>query len=70
MDQFFGFNLPMDITHLQGLLSVVFHTLDAYLLKLLDELGITHLCILVYLMDSFITLYASLTFTWKKSILT
>ncbi|PQQ21385.1 uncharacterized protein Pyn_17972 [Prunus yedoensis var. nudiflora] len=38
VDQFFGFNLPMDITHLQGLLSVVFHTLDAYLLKLLDEL--------------------------------
>ncbi|BBH03316.1 Protein of unknown function D [Prunus dulcis] len=38
VDQFFGFNLPMDITHLQGLLSVVFHALDAYLLKLLDEL--------------------------------
>ncbi|VVA30182.1 PREDICTED: LOC109707713 isoform [Prunus dulcis] len=38
LDQFFGFNLPMDITHLQGLLSVVFHALDAYLLKLLDEL--------------------------------
>ncbi|XP_050150062.1 protein unc-13 homolog isoform X3 [Malus sylvestris] len=38
VDQFFGFNLPMDITHLQALLSVVFHTLDNYLVKLLDKL--------------------------------
>lgn len=38
VDQLFGFNLPMDINHLQALLSVVFHTLDAYLLKLLDQL--------------------------------
>ncbi|XP_062025922.1 protein unc-13 homolog isoform X1 [Rosa rugosa] len=38
VDQLFGFRLPMDITHLQALLSVVFHTLDAYLLKLLDQI--------------------------------
>ncbi|KAJ4823461.1 hypothetical protein Tsubulata_019697, partial [Turnera subulata] len=38
VDQFFGLNLPMDITHLQALLSIIFHSLDAYLLKLLDQL--------------------------------
>ncbi|XP_058009637.1 protein unc-13 homolog isoform X3 [Hevea brasiliensis] len=38
VDQFFGFNLPMDITHLQALLSVIFHSLDAYLLKMLNQL--------------------------------
>ncbi|XP_004300761.1 PREDICTED: uncharacterized protein LOC101300350 [Fragaria vesca subsp. vesca] len=38
VDQLFGFHLPMDITHLQALVSVVFHTLDAYLLKLLDQI--------------------------------
>lgn len=48
VDQLFGFNLPMDINHLQALLSVVFHTLDAYLLKLLDQLGIIHITLLVY----------------------
>ncbi|XP_043811757.1 protein unc-13 homolog isoform X2 [Manihot esculenta] len=38
VDQFFGFNLPMDITHLQALLSVIFHSLDTYLLKMLNRL--------------------------------
>ncbi|KAA8522362.1 hypothetical protein F0562_013277 [Nyssa sinensis] len=38
VDQFFGLNLPMDITHLQALLSIIFHTLDAYLLKLVNQL--------------------------------
>eukprot|EP00257_Ricinus_communis_P027165 XP_025014579.1 protein unc-13 homolog isoform X3 [Ricinus communis] len=38
VDQFFGLNLPMDITHLQALLSVIFHSLDAYLLKMLNQL--------------------------------
>ena len=40
VDQLFGFNLPMDITHLQALLSVIFHSLDAYLMKMLNQLGI------------------------------
>lgn len=38
VDQLFGFNLPMDITHLQALLSVIFHSLDAYLMKMLNQL--------------------------------
>lgn len=39
VDQFFGWNLPMNITHLQALLSVVFHSLDTFLLKVSDGLG-------------------------------
>lgn len=39
VDQFFGLNLPMDITHLQALLSVIFHSLDTYLQKVISELG-------------------------------
>ncbi|XP_057977083.1 protein unc-13 homolog isoform X2 [Malania oleifera] len=38
VDQFFSINLPMDITHLQALLSVIFHTLDTYLLKVANQL--------------------------------
>ncbi|KAJ6944924.1 hypothetical protein NC651_000072 [Populus alba x Populus x berolinensis] len=38
VDQLFGFNLPMDITHLQALLSVIFHSLDTYLMKMLNQL--------------------------------
>ncbi|RVW16444.1 hypothetical protein CK203_067831 [Vitis vinifera] len=38
VDQFFGLNLPMDITHLQALLSVIFHSLDTYLQKVISEL--------------------------------
>ncbi|CAI0414257.1 unnamed protein product [Linum tenue] len=38
VDQFFGFNLPLDITHLQALLSIIFHSLDSYLQKLLSQL--------------------------------
>ncbi|KAK9277789.1 hypothetical protein L1049_007336 [Liquidambar formosana] len=38
VDQFFGLNLPMDITHLQALLSVIFHSLDAYVLKVVNQL--------------------------------
>ncbi|GAV68924.1 DUF810 domain-containing protein [Cephalotus follicularis] len=38
VDQFFGLNLPMDVTHLQAILSVIFHSLDSYLLKLLNQL--------------------------------
>ncbi|XP_034709140.1 protein unc-13 homolog isoform X2 [Vitis riparia] len=37
VDQFFGLNLPMDITHLQALLSVIFHSLDTYLQKVISE---------------------------------
>ncbi|KAL5551787.1 hypothetical protein UlMin_001963 [Ulmus minor] len=38
VDQLFGLNLPMDITHLQALLSIIFHTLDTYLVKMLSHL--------------------------------
>ncbi|XP_073055673.1 protein unc-13 homolog isoform X1 [Primulina eburnea] len=38
VDQFFEFSLPMDITHLQALLSVIFHSLDAYLSKMSIQL--------------------------------
>ncbi|KAK4801518.1 hypothetical protein SAY86_022005 [Trapa natans] len=38
VDHFFAWNLPMNITHLQALLSVIFHSLDAYLLKVSEQL--------------------------------
>lgn len=38
VDQFFGMNLPLDIIHLQALLSIIFHSLDAYLQGLLNQL--------------------------------
>ncbi|KAH9721804.1 DNA topoisomerase 4 subunit B [Citrus sinensis] len=38
VDQFFGMNLPLDIIHLQALLSIIFHSLDAYLQRLLNQL--------------------------------
>ncbi|XP_027084431.2 protein unc-13 homolog isoform X3 [Coffea arabica] len=38
LDQLFQLRLPMDITHLQALLSIIFHTLDAYLQKVTSEL--------------------------------
>ncbi|EXC34100.1 hypothetical protein L484_010558 [Morus notabilis] len=38
VDQLFGLNLPMDITNLQALLSIIFHTLDAYLVKMVNQL--------------------------------
>ncbi|KAA3456483.1 DNA topoisomerase 4 subunit B [Gossypium australe] len=38
VDQLFGMNLPLDITHLQALLSIVFHSLDAYLQRVLNQL--------------------------------
>lgn len=38
VDQLFQLRLPMDITHLQALLSIIFHTLDAYLQKVTSEL--------------------------------
>lgn len=31
----------MDITHIQALLSIIFHTLDAYLVKMLGQLGVS-----------------------------
>lgn len=39
VDQFFELRLPVDITHLQALLSIIFHTLDAYLQKVVNQLG-------------------------------
>ncbi|KAH9613563.1 hypothetical protein KSS87_016274 [Heliosperma pusillum] len=38
IDQFFGLKLPVNITHLQALLSVVIHSLDAYLTKMVTQL--------------------------------
>ncbi|EOY24649.1 Uncharacterized protein TCM_016195 isoform 3 [Theobroma cacao] len=38
VDQLFGMNLPLDITHLQALLSIVFHSLDGYLSRVLNQL--------------------------------
>lgn len=38
VDQFFGLNLPVNITHLQALLSLVIHSLDAYLTKMVGQL--------------------------------
>ncbi|KAK9716523.1 hypothetical protein RND81_06G239200 [Saponaria officinalis] len=38
IDQFFGLKLPVNITHLQALLSVVIHSLDAYLTKVVNQL--------------------------------
>lgn len=38
VDQLFKLRLPVDITHLQALLSIVFHTLDAYLQKIASQL--------------------------------
>ncbi|KAF5729965.1 hypothetical protein HS088_TW20G00334 [Tripterygium wilfordii] len=38
VDQLFGFDLPLNITHLQALLSVIFHSLDAYLLRVRRQL--------------------------------
>ncbi|EPS63791.1 hypothetical protein M569_10993, partial [Genlisea aurea] len=43
VDQFFGWGLPMDIIHLQALLSVVFHCLDAYLSKVINQLVDRHI---------------------------
>lgn len=39
VEQFFDLNLPMDITHLQALLSIVYHSLDGYMSGLLSHLG-------------------------------
>ncbi|XVF51538.1 hypothetical protein PTKIN_Ptkin04bG0192800 [Pterospermum kingtungense] len=38
VDQLFGMNLPLDITHLQALLSIVFHSLDGYLQRMRNQL--------------------------------
>ncbi|XP_042055617.1 protein unc-13 homolog isoform X3 [Salvia splendens] len=38
VDQFFQWSLPMDITHLQALLSIIFHSLDTYLSKVISQL--------------------------------
>ncbi|KAI3693593.1 hypothetical protein L1987_76540 [Smallanthus sonchifolius] len=38
VDQLFGLNLPMDISHLQALLSIIFHALDGYWQKLVSQL--------------------------------
>lgn len=39
VDQFFEMSLLLDITHLQALLSIIFHCLDAYLVKVVSQLG-------------------------------
>ncbi|XP_059645069.1 protein unc-13 homolog isoform X2 [Cornus florida] len=42
VDQFFGLSLPMDITHFQALLSILYHSLDGYLIKLVSQLVEEH----------------------------
>ncbi|XP_024993695.1 protein unc-13 homolog isoform X2 [Cynara cardunculus var. scolymus] len=42
VDQLFRLSLPMDISHLQALLSINFHALDGYLLKLVSQLVEKH----------------------------
>ncbi|KFK31928.1 hypothetical protein AALP_AA6G177300 [Arabis alpina] len=38
VSQLFGLHLPVDITHLQALLSLVYHSLDTYLQSIFDQL--------------------------------
>uniref|UniRef100_A0A1D1XXQ8 GTP-dependent nucleic acid-binding protein engD n=1 Tax=Anthurium amnicola TaxID=1678845 RepID=A0A1D1XXQ8_9ARAE len=38
VDQFFNFNIPMDIIHLRSLLIGIFQSLDTYLLRLVSKL--------------------------------
>ncbi|XP_010529550.1 PREDICTED: uncharacterized protein LOC104806377 isoform X2 [Tarenaya hassleriana] len=38
VSQLFGLNLSLDITHLQALLSIIYHSLDAYLQRFLSQL--------------------------------
>uniref|UniRef100_A0A7N0TVK8 MHD1 domain-containing protein n=1 Tax=Kalanchoe fedtschenkoi TaxID=63787 RepID=A0A7N0TVK8_KALFE len=38
VDQLFKMNLPVDITHLQALISVIYHSLDEYIRKIVDQL--------------------------------
>ncbi|KAL8106727.1 hypothetical protein AgCh_023473 [Apium graveolens] len=42
VDQLFALSLPLDITHLQALLSIIFHTLDSYLHKVCSRLVDKH----------------------------
>lgn len=42
VDQFFGLNLPMEISHLRALLSIMFHTLDVYVLKVSNQIVDKH----------------------------
>lgn len=62
VDQFFGLNLLMDITHLQALLSVIFHSLDAYLLKMLNQLGKVQLSWNIFEIGHIAFCFTSLTF--------
>ncbi|KAJ0264799.1 Uncharacterized protein HA466_0012040 [Hirschfeldia incana] len=38
VSQLFGLHLPVDITHLQALLSIIYHSLDTYLQRIHDQL--------------------------------
>lgn len=38
VSQLFGLHLPVDITHLQALLSIIYHSLDTYLQRIYDQL--------------------------------
>ncbi|XP_071702005.1 protein unc-13 homolog isoform X2 [Rutidosis leptorrhynchoides] len=38
VDQLFRLSLPMDISHLQALLSIIFHALDGYMQKVVSQL--------------------------------
>lgn len=48
VDQFFEWSLPMDITHLQALLSIIFHSLDTYLSKVSSQLGMDPLKVQIF----------------------
>lgn len=69
IDQFFGLNLPVNITHLQAVLSLVIHSLDTYMTKMVGQLGnvytrkITVLLILEMLLAECITSLI-LSFLW------
>lgn len=56
----------MDVTHLQAVLSMIFHTMDAYLQKMLRQLGITHFVVSILKLDVVIDI--TLIFIGKQII--
>ncbi|XP_052209822.1 protein unc-13 homolog isoform X2 [Diospyros lotus] len=42
VDQLFGLSLSLDIAHLRALLSIIFHTLDTYLLRMANQIVERH----------------------------
>ena len=54
VSQLFGLHLPVDITHLQALLSIIYHSLDTYLQRIYDQLGTDQLHIFIQLLPSLV----------------